>query len=64
MRSRRGARAQDLCARYPIASIEDPFDENDFAGFAALTSAIGQRVQVHAPACVCPGTRSRVAPPR
>ena len=32
--------------RYPIASIEDPFDEDDFAPWQALTSAIGETVQL------------------
>ncbi len=30
----------DLAERYPIALIEDPFEQNDFEGFAALTSAL------------------------
>jgi enolase len=32
--------------RYPILSIEDPLAEDDSAGFAALTRAIGDRVQI------------------
>src|SRR5690606_27514149 len=32
--------------RYPIVSIEDPLDENDWAGWQALTRAIGDRVQL------------------
>lgn len=32
--------------RYPIASIEDPLAEDDTAGFARFTRAVGQRVQV------------------
>ena len=35
-----------LCARFPIVSIEDPLDENDWDGFTALTSAIGDKVQI------------------
>jgi len=31
---------------YPIASIEDGLDENDWAGFAKLTAAIGDRCQL------------------
>jgi len=31
---------------YPIISIEDGLDENDWEGFHALTAAIGQRVQI------------------
>ena len=44
----RAATCQDLCARFPIASIEDPFDQNDLEGWAALTKRIGSRVQVSA----------------
>ena len=33
-------------AKYPICSIEDPFDENDWAGWKALTEAIGEDVQI------------------
>ena len=32
--------------RYPILSIEDPLAEDDAAGFAAFTAAVGQRIQV------------------
>ena len=33
-------------ARYPIVSLEDPVAEDDDAGMAAITAAIGERVQV------------------
>ena len=36
----------DLCARYPIVSIEDGMDENDWDGWKTLTEAIGDRVQL------------------
>ncbi len=36
----------DLCARYPIVSIEDGMDENDWDGWKTLTGAIGDRVQL------------------
>ena len=32
--------------RYPIASIEDPLGEDDPAGFARFTKAVGHRVQI------------------
>ena len=32
--------------RYPIISIEDPLAEDDAAGFAAFTKAVGTRIQV------------------
>ncbi len=33
-------------ARYPILSIEDPFAEEDSAGFAKFTAAAGDRIQI------------------
>jgi enolase len=36
----------DLCDRYPIVSIEDGMDEEDWDGWAAQTEAIGDRVQL------------------
>ncbi len=35
-----------LVGNYPIVSLEDPMDEEDWEGFAALTARIGDRVQV------------------
>ena len=35
-----------LCQSYPIRSIEDPLDEDDWAGFTSLTSMVGQDVQI------------------
>jgi enolase len=32
--------------RFPIVSIEDPFDENDWDGFARMTAAMGNRIQI------------------
>ena len=37
---------QDLVDGYPIVSIEDPLDENDWEGWVDLTEAIGDRVQL------------------
>jgi len=37
---------EDLVGRYPILSIEDGMAEEDWAGWQALTSAIGNRVQL------------------
>jgi enolase len=31
---------------YPIVSLEDGLDENDWAGFARLTAALGERIQI------------------
>lgn len=36
----------DLVAKYPIASIEDPMAEDDWAGWKALTDEIGDKVQL------------------
>ena len=36
----------DLADRYPIVSIEDGMAEDDWEGWAALTAAIGDRVQL------------------
>ncbi|MDD9950939.1 MAG: phosphopyruvate hydratase [Zetaproteobacteria bacterium] len=36
----------DLCERYPIVSIEDGLDENDWDGFKALTETVGASVQI------------------
>jgi enolase len=36
----------DLCARYPIASIEDGMAEDDFDGWHAITQRLGASVQL------------------
>ena len=36
----------DLCARYPIASIEDGCAEDDWAGWQLLTQRLGAKVQL------------------
>lgn len=36
----------ELTSKYPIISIEDPFDENDFESFKVLTDKIGDKVQI------------------
>ena len=37
---------EELVNKYPIISIEDPVDENDWAGFRLVTERIGDRVQI------------------
>ena len=37
---------QDLVGKFPIRSIEDGFDENDWDGWKKLTDAIGDKVQL------------------
>ncbi|MDR0967846.1 MAG: phosphopyruvate hydratase [Rickettsiales bacterium] len=36
----------DLAQNYPIISIEDPFAENDMAGWREITKKLGRRVQL------------------
>ncbi|MCH7678694.1 phosphopyruvate hydratase [candidate division KSB1 bacterium] len=36
----------DLCKRYPIISIEDGLDENDWEGWNFLTSELGDKIQL------------------
>jgi enolase len=36
----------DLCGRYPIVSLEDGMAEEDWAGWAALTSRLGESIQI------------------
>ncbi|CAI5718875.1 unnamed protein product [Hyaloperonospora brassicae] len=37
---------KDLASEFPIVSIEDPFDQDDWAHYSAFTNAIGNDVQV------------------
>ena len=37
---------EELCNKYPIASIEDGLNENDWEGWQKLTAKIGDRVQL------------------
>jgi enolase len=59
---------EDLCARYPIRSIEDGMAEADWDGWRALTAALGAKVQlvgddlfVTNPRIVAEGVRRGVA---
>jgi enolase len=36
----------DLVASYPIVSIEDPMSEEDWAGWATVTAALGEQTQI------------------
>ena len=36
----------DLVASYPIVSIEDPLDEDDWAGWKAMTDQLGDQIQI------------------
>lgn len=37
---------EELIAEYPIVSIEDPLDEDDWEGYTKLTETIGDKVQI------------------
>jgi enolase len=37
---------EELISKYPIISIEDPVDENDWEGFRKVTERIGNKVQL------------------
>ncbi len=37
---------EELLSAYPIVSIEDPLAEDDWTGWAELTAAVGDRVQI------------------
>ncbi|MEK4713556.1 phosphopyruvate hydratase [Sporosarcina sp. FSL K6-1540] len=37
---------EELCSKYPIISIEDGLDENDWAGHKLLTDRLGKKIQL------------------
>ncbi len=37
---------KDLISKYPIISIEDPVDENDWEGFTKITKELGDKIQL------------------
>lgn len=37
---------ETICSRYPICSIEDPFQEDDVKSFQALVATLGKKIQV------------------
>jgi enolase len=34
------------CKKYPIISIEDPLDQNDWKGYTKMTAALGKQIQI------------------
>ena len=36
----------DLVSNYPLISIEDPLDEDDWSGWAKLTAELGEKIQI------------------
>ncbi len=37
---------EEICKKFPIISIEDPFDENDWDGFKEFTKILGNKIQI------------------
>jgi enolase len=37
---------KSFVSEYPIVSIEDPFDQDDWEHYAKLTAEIGEKVQI------------------
>lgn len=37
---------EELCGEYPLVSLEDPFEQDDFEHFAELASSLGGKVQI------------------
>ena len=36
----------EWCGKYPIYSVEDGLDQNDWAGYVSMTKALGKKVQI------------------
>ena len=36
----------ELCTRFPIISIEDPFDKDDWVNFGKMTDSVGESIQI------------------
>jgi len=37
---------EKYASKYPIVSIEDPFDQDDWAGWSAITKGLGSKIQI------------------
>jgi enolase len=37
---------EDWVSKYPIISIEDPLDQNDWSGYANMTRTLGKKIQI------------------
>lgn len=37
---------ESYAAKYPIVSIEDPFDQDDWEGWSAITAGLGKKIQI------------------
>lgn len=47
----------DLIKQYPIVSVEDPFEQDDFESYAKFTAAVGSQVQVVGDDLLCTQTQ-------
>jgi len=47
----------DLATKYPVVSIEDPFDQDDWENYSKFTKAIGEKVQVVGDDLLCTQTK-------
>eukprot|EP01135_Chromosphaera_perkinsii_P004631 Nk52_evm24s292 gene=Nk52_evmTU24s292 len=57
---------REFCSKYPIVSIEDPFDQDDFASHAALTAStdaqiVGDDLLVTNPKRIAPAIEQKAA---
>ncbi|MCL2756140.1 MAG: phosphopyruvate hydratase [Firmicutes bacterium] len=48
---------EGLCKDFPIASIEDALDQNDWKGYVELTTRLGKRVQIVGDDFFCTNTK-------
>ena len=37
---------KDMCDKFPIVTIEDPFDQDDFESYIKMTSMMGDKIQI------------------
>lgn len=37
---------EDYASKYPIVSIEDPFDQDDWEGWSMITKGLGSKIQI------------------
>ncbi|CEL93148.1 unnamed protein product [Vitrella brassicaformis CCMP3155] len=37
---------KEFCDKYPMVSIEDPFDQDDFESYSKMTKDLGQKIQI------------------
>merc|ERR1719253_1479740 len=37
---------QSFCDKYPVISIEDPFDQDDFPSYGKMTASMGEKCQI------------------